>query len=211
MPRTDRPTTGIEVEWRAFDEHLVARLGRPQTSRARGASNGPFVLDNGFRFGLFNIDLSLDKIDRMVTSGRPLALITGVVLPPRHVLNLALVFRAEALERVGDRLEEIRQELASSGKRAGQPKGKANKVRVYLHPSGIYLRQDTDMNHIAPSADGMGAPLWATECWYADLGSGPDLPPVAMTWLGFIGGLLSAMPRSAGLHRLTAAITESSQ
>lgn len=193
--------SGIDAEWAAFDDRIAAQYDTPKTSTARGASNAPLVLENGFRFGLFNLDISLDRIDALVDADRPLVLVTGLVLPPRHALSLALVFKGEALERVGDRLEEIRHEPASSGRNAGQPKGKANKVRVYLHASGLYLRQDSDPSRIKPD-EGMGPALWASEAWYADVRSEPDLPPVALTWLAYVGGLLGAMPRSATLRAL---------
>lgn len=191
----------IEAEWAAFDSRIKATYIKPKVSTARGASNAPLVLENGFRLGLFNLDISLERIDEMADEDRALVLVTGLVLPPRQALSLALVFHGEALERVGDRLEEIRQEPIVGGRKAGQPKGKSNKVRVYLHPTGIYLRQDSDPARIEP-AEGMGAALWASEAWYADVQSEPDLPPVALTWLGYVGGLLEAMPRGVRLRWL---------
>lgn len=193
--------TTIAAEWSAFDERVAARYPTAHTSVARGASNSPLVLEDGFRFGLFNIDLSVDRVDQMVDAGRPLVLVTGIVLPPRNALSLALVFQGEALERVGDRLEQIRQTPVASGRNAGKPKGKANKVRVYLHASGLYLRQASDPPSIG-SADDLGPPLWADAAWYADVGSEPDLPPVELAWLAWLKDLLHATQRPVALQWL---------
>lgn len=195
--------TGIEAEWITFDSRIRATYIQPKIALARGASNGPQVLENGLRLGLFNLDVSLDRIDELVDAGRALVLITSVMLPPGRALNLALVFKGEALERVGDRLDAIRHETIEGGRKAGQPKGKANKVRVYLHASGVYLRQDTDPARIEPD-EGMGPALWASDAWYADINSEPDLSAVAHAWLGYFGGLLEVMPRSIGARLLQA-------
>lgn len=192
----------IEEERQIFRAQLVEHLGSSQVNAALGASNGPIVMENGFRWGLFNLDFSLDRVGAHVEAGQPLALVTSAILPPREVLNLALVFRGEAFERLGDRLEDIRQEPRSSGARAGQPKAKANKVRVYLHRSGVYLRQDVDPSTI-DSADPLnGPPIMPSEAFFADVRRDDDVSPIMWTWLGYLGGILELLPSPCRLLRL---------
>ena len=167
-----------------FRQMLENNESNTHTSTAYGASNGALLLENSFRLGLFNIDLSQDRIDELADRFGGLALLGSVTVPPARLLNIALVFRGEALERIGDRLEVIRS--------GGVPK--ADKVRIYLHRTGIYLRQARDPQHLDIEDVETGAALFATHCWFSDVAS-PVMKPAQHSWIGYVAGLLDLMPR----------------
>ncbi|MCA9547218.1 MAG: hypothetical protein KC613_22605 [Myxococcales bacterium] len=193
----------FEEQWKEFDQRLKHHYSNLRISTARGASNGPLVLENGFRLGLFNIDHPPERISKMLQDGATLVLGGAVVLPPGHILNLALSFQDEALRRLGERLESIRQEPVPSGKKAGQTKGRANKVRVCLHHSGVFLHQDTDGVRIIP--DTMGPAVWPSGAVYSDVAHPGELPPISYTWIGYISTLLELMPNGPALVNLDCA------
>ena len=171
----------FKEQWARFRALLAEREPGLHVSRALGASNGPLILENAFRWGLFNIDLSPGRIDHLVDEGGGLGLVTAVLVPPARSLDLALVFRDEALERVGDRLAEIRALGVQ----------KADKVRVYLHRDGVFLRQAKDAHCLDVLSQETGRPLRPTRWWYGDT-AGPALAPTQLTWIGYVGGLLEA-------------------
>lgn len=175
--------------FRALLENRLSPEGRPplQVGVAYGASNGPFLLDGGFRFGLFNLDISLDRFDELADAGGGLVLLTSLQLPPMTVLNLALEFRGEALERLGDRIESIRQDLQASDGLNRRP----DKVRVYLMPDGLRLSQSKDPLVLSADDPSLGPALLSGRGIHGDVGAGALLTPISHTWLGHLGTLLS--------------------
>jgi MoxR-like ATPase len=149
---------------------------------ALGASNGPFVLEGAFRFGLYNIDAP--GYDDLIKYGRSLALATRIVSPTGNVLHLSMVFQGEGLVA----LKRRRDEISSIVK-----EGKANKVRVYLHSSGIYLAQ-LDFPSFADFPEEAGAPLFAQAAYFADIGHETSLDPVETVFVRYIGSLLGQTP-----------------
>ncbi|MCY1040412.1 hypothetical protein OV208_03685 [Corallococcus sp. bb12-1] len=169
----------------AKDEFLTRlRDAHPEamSSFAFGASNAPFVLDGGFRFGLYNID-SIDY-DGLHEAGNPLILVTRIVLPPRNILHLALLFDGGGLQAVQAR----RNVIAAAAKDQ-----KANKVRFYLHRQGIYLAQ-ADFPSIKDPSDEMGMPLSATVGYFADVEHEGELNAVETEYVRYLGSLLGGTP-----------------
>lgn len=159
------------------------------TSEAVGASNAPWPLEGGFRFGLYNVDNK--NYQGLVEAGRSLALVTRLVLPPGNVLHLAMVFSGDGLRAAGERRNEIA---------AGHKEGKANKVRFYLSRSeslgngrGVFMAQE-DFGSVDPIPDKAGDPVMPEVVYFADIEHDADLNPVEIEYVRFLGGLLGAVP-----------------
>ncbi len=172
----------IDAESKTFQQWIATRYPGSSTSKSYGASNAPFIMENGFRLGLFNID----TID---FKGSAVVLLTRVVLPPRNVLQLALVFKGPQLQPAGARRDAIKKAVG----------GAANKVRVYLHQSGIYFRQEGDQDSIDPTDPTFGGPLTPSDAYFADVQRAGRLDPVEVAFVSFLDGLLGTVP----LVRLT--------
>lgn len=170
----------IQDQWEQFRAAIDESYPDCERREAIGASNAPFVLDNGFRFGLFNIDSVDCTILR--TEGRAFAMLTRLVLPPRTVLHLALIFEGDELDKLGARKAEIA---------ATDP---ANKVRVYLHESGIFLRQDRDVPNIDPADPAIGQPISATAGCFLDVERQSRLDPVEVAYVNYLAALLEPIP-----------------
>lgn len=172
----------IEDQTQEFINRLQAKYPNASRSIAKGASNGAFMLGGGFRFGLYNID----TIDFGGT--KPVILATRVILPPENVLHLALVIEGQRLVPFGARRDDIRRSLG--------PDGKANKVRVYLTPSGVYLLQGGDESTIDPTTQDLGPSLSVSQALFSDINHETDLDPVETAYVRHLTSLLGATPVS---------------
>lgn len=189
--------SNAEVEYGTFLEWLgraipgaAARAGR---SEAVGASNGPFILENGVRLGLFNI-LNMN-FAALADSGSPFTLLTRFVLPNGCFLNLALVYEGgPALEALAARRDAIKIQA-----------GDASKVRIYLHEGGVYLRQPGGSVTPTPASDPasidmtdpwIGTSVPPTRVYYADVKRGGSLDPVEISYIEYFRKHLPAVPIS---------------
>ena len=81
----------LDDESEVFLEWLANRLpSAAKVSYTFGASNGPLVLENGFRLGLFNIDRT--DFDALADSESAFYLLTRILIPPRCALHVALIY-----------------------------------------------------------------------------------------------------------------------
>lgn len=179
-----------------YEEQFAEFIGRLRkahpdcdTSEAKGASNAPWPLEGGFRFGLYNVDNK--NYQGLANAGRALALVTRLVLPPGNVLHLAMVFSGDGLRAAGERRGEIA---------AGEKEGKANKVRFYVSGSesfgpsrGVYMAQE-DFSSVDPVPEEAGAAVTPEVVYFADIEHDADLNPVEIEYVRFLGGLLGSVP-----------------
>ncbi len=148
--------------------------------KATSASNGPFVMTNGFRFGLFNIEgVDFSEIHKQEHA---LVLYTQVVLPPHNVLNLGLVFQGDALLAA-----EVRRDECIIV-------GDASKVRVYLHKEGVFFRAKGDPAVIEPGEQEMGEVLKPSAMLFANVRSEYRLDAVEVTYINYLDELLGDVP-----------------
>ena len=149
--------------WAGFKRQLELRLAPFEHRDAVGASNGPIVLSNAFRFGLFNLDGIVRPDSRAIVDG--LVLRTRIVLPPGRVLCLALEYRDNAAVGVKERIDQIRDAV-----------GDASKARVYLHRRGTYFRQARDQERVELADPTYGDPVVPSGFWYVETAPGADAP-----------------------------------
>lgn len=171
----------IDDASKRFLDRLRDKYPDHWVSTAFGASNQPFVVEDGFRFGLYNIDGA--DFASLQTAGRAAILVTRINLPTENTLHLALVFRGDELLPAGSRRDAIRE-----------GKGKADKVRVFSYQSGVYFTQDRDRQDLDPSAGDLGPVLRATAAHFADVDHEGDLDPVATAYVRRLSSLLGATP-----------------
>ncbi len=176
----------LEEQTDEFIKRLEAKYPGSGRSTAMGASNGAFMLEGGFRFGLYNIDTT--DFAGLAAARKAMVLATRVMLPPENVLHLALVIEGDDLRAFGARRDAIR---TSEG-----PEGKANKVRIYLHPTGLYLAQGKDEPSLNPQTQPLGPPLKATQGLFADINHDTDLDPVEIAYVRHLTTLLGTTPLS---------------
>lgn len=163
-----------------------------ESSEARGASNAPYVLDGGFRFGLYNIDKKDYK--GLNSANRALVLVTQIFLPPDNLLHLAMVFEGEAVRHVGERRDEIARQARD---------GKANKVRVYINRQGVFLAQE-DLNDVLGNLGAeAGRAISPSVVYFADFKHEGDLAPIEVEYVKYFTNLLAPVP----IARLKAAGT----
>jgi hypothetical protein len=176
----------LEEQTKEFLARLEAKFPGAARSTAMGASNGAFMLEGGFRFGLYNID-TID-FQAMAKDGKSVILVTRVILPPENALHLALVISGNDLRAFAERRDAI--------KAAEGPEGKANKVRVYFHSSGVYLAQGKDERSLDPSGGQLGPVLRVNHCHalFADIKHDTELDPVEIAFVSHLTTLLGAAP-----------------
>ena len=172
------PELSPDEQWTKFEQWVAARHDGLEQRDAAGASNAPFAVENGFRFGLFNLDKA--DFQRIGAKQGALGLITRLVLPAGRILHFALVIAEQDLGPFGARRDAIKIQ-----------NGEASKIRVYLHESGVYLRQDGDPVRIEPAAPPFGVPVPVTAAYFADVAAGGRLDPVELAYIDYLRSLLS--------------------
>lgn len=145
-----------------FSSRLRAAVPDADLRMLKGASNIPFKIEEGFRLGIWN----LASMKEPGGNQPPMVFGCRLMLPPDRTLFLALKFSGPALKAIHKRVVEITEE-----------KSKANNVRFYIHPDGVYLAQ-TDIDTLASIPPEAGSPIRAELAYYADVEYGTDLDPV---------------------------------
>lgn len=189
MPSAAEAEYGTFLEW--LERSVPGATARAGRSAAIGASNGPFILENAVRVGLFNI-LNMD-FAALADSDSPFTLLTRFVLPNGCFLNLALVYQGrDALELLAARRDGIKQQSRD-----------ASKVRVYLHEGGVYFRQagseppaPSDPVSIDLADPWIGTSVPPSAVYYADVRRGGALDPVEISYIEYFRKHLPAIPIS---------------
>ena len=170
---------------------------------ARGASNAPLVLDNGFKLGVFNIEKT--DFQQMEEASTAFCLAGRLVLPPRKILHVSLTYQGDTLTLLRERRDQILATLE-----------RAQNVRVYIHSEGVFFRQvrkgsgeQSDPRYIDQSDPSFGQPIPPSGAFFADVQQSGRLDPVELAYIDYIGELLRPLPlvrlgpsRSTGGARL---------
>jgi hypothetical protein len=176
----------LDDAWNEFSERVTNAFPEAAVNVALGASNAAFMMMGGFRLGLYNID-ALDY-KGLLAANRSLVLLTRVILPGDNILNLGISFSGDSLRAVRRRRDQIDQQL-----KAKATDRKANKVRFFLHPTGIYMAQE-DFPSLTEVPETAGSPVRADLAFFADVERGSELTPVETEYIRYLGTLLGETP-----------------
>lgn len=165
-----------------FQRRLGAAHSKFESSVAVGAANAAWPLSGGFRLGVYNMENK--DFSEMEKAGRPLVLVTRLVVPPGNILHLAMLWEGSSLRAVEERRDQLAKEA---------PSGRANNVRVLLTQEGVRLVQK-DLDAVTELPDSAGPPIPPTSMYFADVEHEADLNPVEIEYVRFLGGLLGDCP-----------------
>lgn len=190
----------LDEAWEEFTKRVTAAVPGADMRAAVGASNAAFMMQGGFRLGLYNVD-ALDY-EGLLAANRPLVLLTRLILPGDCVLHLGFGFSGDHLRAVHHRRNEIaqalraqaQQEQAQEGSRVGDRREpKPNKVRFFLRSTGIYMAQE-DFASLLDVPAAAGTPVKAQFAFFADVERGSELTPVETEYVRYLGTLLGETP-----------------
>lgn len=198
--RRDNSPGGVTAEEARcqFSSALKKMFGNGKSNfdvgTANGVSNAPSILDNGLRFGQYNINSK--QFDEFQKQGKAF-LVTSPLRMPEAILHMCLVFEGDTLLELGKRRDEIKKALKS----ANQKKTEADKTRFYLHEGNVYLRQATsgkpntpDPLRVEPDDPSFGQGVRASKLCYLVTPMAAESSPVTASYLRFLRGVARDMP-----------------